>query len=539
MNGGMWCGRLRHRATGAMALCLLVVAGVLMPSLVLASAPDSRDAFAADQLVERARELAAKPYQPLPDALPEALRALDYDGYRAIRFRPDHAVWRDAGRFQIQFFHPGFLFAEPVDIALVDGGVASPLPFDRKRFRYDPPVADLAAALDVTDVEVPGWAGFRVHYPLHTPSRADEFLVFLGASYFRVVGRNQVYGVSARGLAIDTARPQGEEFPAFRAFWLERPATDANSVIIHALLDSPSATGAYRFTITPGASAMVEVDAVVFARESVERLGVAPLTSMFTHGDTSVGGADDHRPRVHDSDGLLVRTSGDEWIWRPLSNPPQLREFGFVDRSASGFGLLQRERAFDQYLDTEARYERRPGKWVEPLDGDWGSGRVVLVEIPTESEIHDNIVAFWESDAPLLAGEVRRFRYRLTTVGAWHPAPALAQVVRTRQGHGATPGATNTPPPAALRHFSVVFRGGEAASLSADNPPDIQLESRHGTIDALRIDRLADDDWMVSFLLIPEPGEVSDLRLWLTSGGRTVSETWSFAWDADTLLHGR
>lgn len=537
MNAGSWRGRLCRHGAGTLMVCLLVVVGSSVASVVLASSPDNRVSFNAEQVVEQARALAAQPFQPVPDALPEVLRSLDYDGYRAIRFRPDQAVWRDAGQFQLQFFHPGFLFTEPVDIALVDGGVAHPLPFDRTRFRYDPPVTDLAPALDAADVEVPGWAGFRVHYPLHAPSRADEFLVFLGASYFRVIGRNQGYGISARGLAIDTVRPQGEEFPAFRAFWIERPATDATTLVIHALLDSPSVTGAYRFTVTPGASTVVDVDAVVFARESVERLGIAPLTSMFTHGDTSVGGADDHRPRVHDSDGLLVRASHGEWTWRPLSNPRQLREFGFIDRSASGFGLLQRERAFDRYLDAEARYERRPGKWVEPLDGDWGSGRVVLVEIPTESEIHDNIVAFWESDAPLQAGEVRRFRYRLTTVGAWQPAPALAQVVRTRQGHGATPG-TDAPPPDSLRHFSVVFRGGEAASLAADNPPDVQLESRHGSIDAVRTDRLANADWLVSFLLSPEPGQVADLRLWLTSDGRTVSETWSFAWDADAL-HGR
>jgi periplasmic glucans biosynthesis protein len=527
----------RNRAGRLVALlCALAVGALAVVPPAQADPLASTAGFDARTVIEVARTLAAQPYRApgRERALPPALRALDYDAHRAIRFDPQRALWRGAGRFEIQFFHLGWLFAEPVRVHVVDAGQASELAFDATRFRYDPPVEALADALP-DDL---GWAGFRVHFPLHRPEYADEFLVFLGASYFRVVGRDQGYGLSARGLAIDTARPGGEEFPAFRAFWIERPEPLARELVIHALLDSPSVTGAYRFVARPGAQTTLEVEAVLFARETVERIGLAPLTSMYAHGDTSVGRGDDYRPRVHDSDGLLVRTSSGEWIWRPLSNPPRLREFSLIDSAPSSFGLLQRERDFERYLDAEARYERRPGKWVEPLSGDWGGGQVVLVEIPTESEIHDNIVAFWQPAQPLRAGEEWRLHYRLATVGARVPSETLARVVRTRHGWGALPG-DGHPPPEALRHVSVAFRGGELASLAASQPVQVRLEASSGGIDALRLLKLDDGEtWLVSFLLAPEPDRVADLRLWLELHGEVLSETWSFAWEPGTV-HGR
>ncbi|MFW6346113.1 MAG: glucan biosynthesis protein, partial [Halomonas sp.] len=350
----------RHpRLTARLAIALLLV----MPLPVAAATdPGQLEALFAT-VADKAKALADRPHDPGTEALPEALRDLDYDTYRQIRFRPEAALWRDEGLFSVQLFHTGFLFESPVQLHTVEDGAVTPLDFDAARFRYD----DAAAALPAQDLSGAGHAGFRLHFPLNRAEYHDEFAVFLGASYFRLVGRGQGYGLSARGLAIDTALPRGEEFPAFREFWLVRPAPEATRMTVLALLDSPSLAGAYRFDIAPGRNIEVEVTARLFARRDVEQLGVAPLTSMFAHGDTTPRAVDDHRPAVHDSDGLLVHTGSGEWIWRPLSNPRSLRVSSLLDRDPAGFGLAQRTRDFDRYLDLEARYERRPSQWVEPL----------------------------------------------------------------------------------------------------------------------------------------------------------------------------
>ncbi|WP_089657272.1 glucan biosynthesis protein [Franzmannia pantelleriensis] len=484
-----------------------------------------------EAVIERAETLANEPHNSGHGEMPAILRNLNYDTYRQIRFRGDRAIWRDDGLFSVQLFHSGFLFDTPVTLNLIEDGEVRALDFSTDDYDYDGDAERLLEA----DLEGAGHAGFRLHYPLNRGDYADEFVVFLGASYFRLVGRDQGYGLSSRGLAIDTAAPQGEEFPAFREFWLLKPAQDADQMSVLALLDSPSLTGAYRFDIRPGRNVEIEVDARLFARRDVAKLGVAPLTSMFAHGDTSPYGADDFRPRVHDSDGLAMRTAAGEWIWRPLSNPRRLRLSALQDDSPGGFGLVQRERDFDAYLDMEARYERRPSQWVEALGGDWGSGGVELVEIPTDTETNDNIVAYWVPDEPLNAGESRRFHYRTHTFGSQPDAQQVASVIRTRTGWGAIPGQSD-PPPRSRRQFVVDFQGGELSGLDASQPVEAELSTSRGETHQLQVQPLpGGDTWRASFRVQPEGRSAADMRLYLTLRGHRISETWSYVWYPDEL----
>ncbi|HEX7043043.1 MAG TPA: glucan biosynthesis protein G [Burkholderiales bacterium] len=483
--------------------------------------PDADPVFA--QVAEQARALAAQPYAPPRYGLPPALAAIDYDAYRDIRFRPAKALWRGESPFEVQLFHLGYLYRDPVKIHTVVDGVVRPLRFDRDMFDYGN--TGLGAAMP-PDLH---FAGFRVHYPLNRPDYKDELVAFLGASYFRLLGRNQVYGLSARGLAVDTALPKGEEFPAFREFWLVRPARNATAMTIYALLDSRSVTGAYRFRITPGDETVMDVEATLYARANVERLGIAPLTSMFFFGENHARDVDDYRPEVHDSDGLLMHTHAGEWIWRPLTNPQALRVTALLDENPRGFGLLQRDRRFEHYLDLESHFERRPSFWIEPC-GVWGKGAVHLVEIPSAEEIHDNIVAFWVPEQPLAAGESRTVAYRLRAMLASPPGAALARVERTRIGWGAVPG-TAKKPPRSLRRFLVDFAGGELPLLAETQPVAARLTATGGEVSDLTVQRIpASGGWRVSFRLAPTSAEAVDMRLFLELDGRRLTETWNYVW---------
>ena len=392
-------------------------------------------------VAERARALAAQPYVAPAGKLPADLAALNYDRHRDIRFRPERALWRAAGLpFEAQFFHPGWLFADPVRVHEVTGEGTREISVDPRDFDYGKNTLDPAAWPKL------GFAGFRVHYPLNNAAYKDELVVFLGASYFRALGKGQRYGLSARALAIDTvARPgkptRGEEFPRFVEFWLERPATaEATSLTLHALLDSPRAAGAYTFTITPGEDTVMQVRSRLYLRagsEDIATLGIAPLTSMFLHGENQPDD-DDFRPEVHDSDGLAVHAGSGEWLWRPLVNPQLSRAKGvlttsFTTTDPRGFGLMQRDRAFSSYEDLEARYELRPSAWVEPI-GAWGAGRVELVQLPTDEEIHDNIVAYWLPEKLPAPGEPLDLAYRVRWQMKQEQRPGSAWVTQTRRG---------------------------------------------------------------------------------------------------------
>ena len=369
--------------------------------------------------------LAQKPYKAPDNKLPDTLKDLTYDRYRMIRFRPDQALWRNDGLpFQLQFFHRGFYYASRVDIFEVKDGLAYPVIYSPDMFSFgDQPVPD---------VKNLGFAGFRIHGLINRPYYFDEIGVFLGASYFRAVAKTLSYGLSARGLSLNTADPKGEEFPNFRTFWVERPAKGANSIVVHALLDSESAAAAYRFTIRPGETTIYDIEAALFPRVQIEQIGLASLTSMYFFGANDRAGVDDFRPEVHDSDGLAIQNGRGEQIWRPLNNPSALSISTYSDTNPRGFGLMQRERSFEQYQDSTARVETRPSLWVEP-SGDWGDGEVRLIEIPSKSETNDNIAAFWVPRWPAKPGSRMEYSYRLSALLDDEALSPQARVVATRR----------------------------------------------------------------------------------------------------------
>ncbi len=491
-----------------------------------AEAPEQTPESLFQEVIDEARGRASTDYSDPGTTLPAELQGIDYQEYRAIRFRGEEALWRDEALFEIQMFHPGFLYRELVTINVLRDGELREIAFDPAYFSYD---GDSAGLADMVAPDL-GFAGFRVHYPVNTAEYKDEVMVLLGASYFRLVGRNQSYGLSARGLAVDTATSSGEEFPAFREYWLVHPGEEGSRLTFFALLDSPSVTGAYRFDLEPRANTVVNVDARLFARTDVGKLGVAPLTSMFLHGENSVRPIDDFRPEIHDSDGLLMHNSSGEWIWRPLVNPSQLRVSSLRDERPRGFGLFQRDRDFEQYLDTEARYHNRPSHWVQLHDGDWGAGGVELVEIPSDSETNDNIVAYWVPETPFRAGEERRYRYRLGTLDNGPPEHDLGKAIRTRTGWGAIPGEKD-PPPRDVRQFVIDFEGGELSGLSDGQPVKARLSHSTGETDEVIVQRLPDGHgWRASFRLRPEGDTPSDLRLFLELRGRKLTETWNYVW---------
>lgn len=474
------------------------------------------------QIAGRAEEMARQPFVEEAVGLPGFLRNLGYDDYREIRFRPEQSLWRTEGSpFTIRFFHRGFYFQRKVKINVVEDGRirgfhyrAGLFDFGRNRERF--------RSVEQSKGDL-GFAGFQVFYPLYG-MEPREVAVFLGASYFRAVGRGQGYGLSARGLAVDTGLSVPEEFPFFREFWIERPRKAARSLTIHALLDGPSVTGAYRFIIRPGAATAIEIRAALFLRKNVSRLGIAPLTSMHYVGKCKVRPRDDYRPEVHDSDGLLVAAGSGEWLWRPLVNPNATTANSFVDEHPRGFGLLQRERDFRSYQDLEANYHLRPNAWVEPV-GNWGKGAVQLVQIPSDSEINDNIAAFWVSDKPAAAGEKLRYEYRLF-FHLDHPGrPPGARVVSTRTGMG---GVHADDPDKRL--FVIEFAGG----LLNERPlreAEAVISASTGTIRNGVVQKNEHTGaWRVSFELIPVNDAPAELRCFLKSGADVLSETWTYLW---------
>lgn len=484
----------------------------------------------ASHVEARARALASAPYVHPDTALAPEMAELDYDGYRSIRFRPEAALWAGELPFEIQLLHRGFLFRSPVRVHMVDAEGVAEVPFDAELFSYDGPAGRLGRTVEPGL----GFSGFRVHYPLNLPGVADEVVVFQGASYFRLVGPGQVHGLSSRGLAVGLGSPEGEEFPTFTDFWLVRPDPGDDVLELHALLDGPSVTGAYRFELEPGDHTELRVDARLFAREDVRKLGVAPLSSMFLYGPNRSSEFDDFRPEVHDSDGLMMLTRVGEWLWRPLSNRRIVRGSALRDGEPQGFGLAQRARDFGRYLDLEALYHRRPSAWVALEEGDWGVGGVELLEIPTDSEFSDNIAVAWVPDAPFAAGEERRFRYRLITFDERVEAQTLAQVRRTGIGRDALPGAAVAIKGA--RRFIVDFTDGPLDGLARDAGPEAVLATSSGSISDVRVDPLPPGlGWRVSFRLEPDGDRPADMRLHLALGGARLSETWTYVWYPDEL----
>jgi periplasmic glucans biosynthesis protein len=479
--------------------------------------------FAFANVQQLAQERATHDYRPMPDALPAALANLSYDQYRDIRFRPESALWHGQSLFEVQFFHRGYHVRQRVNIFEVSSTGASPVPYNPQFFSFGPLLKPPKAATNL------GFAGLRVHYPLHSPTYKDELIVFLGASYFRVLGRNQHYGASARALAIDTAAPGGEEFPAFTDFWLVRPQAADRVLTVYALLDGKSVAGAYQFQIRPGAITQVEVHCLLYPRRAIGKLGVAPLTSMFLYGEEGAARRfDDYRPQVHDSDGFMTETGHREWIWRPLANPRELRVNRFMDENPRGFGLIQRERDFNRYQDVEAQYQSRPSYWVEPL-GDWGRGGVELVEIPSDEEIHDNIVAYWVPAQAASAGKPWSFSYLLSAYAQAPDWPPGGRVVATRNGNPAMGDNKGHFAPGA-RRMLVDFAGGELDGLDGVQPVKADVSADNGQIEAVTVQRLVTGVWRVAFVVTPKLKKPVDLRCYLTLYGEGLTETWVYQW---------
>ncbi len=485
---------------------------------LLLALPLLASAFDFDDVADQAAALARRPYQAAPPA-DARLAALSYDDYRDIRFRPERSRWRDSGSlFQLQFFPLGRGTTRALELFELHDGQARAL---------EVPATDFQVGRVARGVQpLPGAAGWRLSYPLNRADRPDELIVFLGASYFRAIGAGQVYGLSARGLAVDTAGGQGEEFPAFTRFWFEQPAPGAREMRFYALLDGPRVSGAYRFVVRPGTDTVLDVQARLYLRAPVATLGIAPLTSMFLAGENQPA-ALDYRPEVHDSDGLLVAAGSGEMIWRPLGNPARPFVTSFAVDSLRGFGLMQRDRAFSSYEDLEAHYQRRPSAWVEPL-GDWGPGRVELLQFGTPDETHDNIAAYWVPQRLPPAGQPIDIAWRVHWTRDDLPATPLARVQQTRRGHGfqAAPLAPER------RQLHVDFAGASLQAL-AEGAAVEAVASGNANVRGLRANaypHIERGRWRVSldFERIDARQPV-ELRLQLRLAGNLLSETWAYA----------
>lgn len=476
-------------------------------------------AFGFEQVAALASERAAGTYrQPVSD-LVGSFADLNYDRYRAIRFRRDRDPLAGNALFGMDLLPPGSIFYEPVNISMVRDGVPRRIDFDPAMLDFDPSQfpdgADLQTRGDM------GWSGFRLRTVLNRPGVMDEFLVFQGATYFRAVARGTIYGLSARGLAIKTGSPDGEEFPLFTDFWVHEPGEGSDRVRIHALLDSRSVAGAYEFEVNPGAVTMMRVRVALFPRVDLAETGIAPLTSMFWFGPASRREVDDYRPAVHDSDGVQMQTGAGQGLWRTLAAHKALQISSFVDRNPRGFGLIQRSRAFEHFHDAEALYHLRPSAWIQP-EGDWGEGEVRLVEIPVENEFNDNIVTGWIPREPLARDKRHEFRYRLSFLPLPPNEQPLARVAGVRSGRS-----VNT---ADLRSFVVDFD----LTPFGDTLPESRVTTSAGEIVHAYLKPLPDQGVLrLAFEFRPGQAMLAELQAVLTNAdGLALSETWLARWAA-------
>ena len=498
---------------------------VLLPLLLAcAIAPSTAAAFGFLDVATKARKLASEDYQAPDNKIPDALRNLTPGRYHAIRLKPGRNLWAGSNvGFEVSLLPRGMRFDQQVKINVVNLDGVRPLRFDPAMFDF----GDLK--LDQKKLKELGFAGFRIVHPLNRKDRMDEVLSFVGASYFRALGKGQGYGASARGLAIDTALSSGEEFPRFSEFWIARPVAGSKELIIYALLDSRRMTGAYRFVLRPGTETAMEVRARLYPRGEVAKLGIAPLTSMFFFGENQPPPAGDYRPEVHDSDGLSLLTGEGEWIWRPLVNPKRLLVTTFGTTNPRGFGLMQRDRAFSSYQDPDGRLELRPSAWITP-DGDWGVGHVELVQIPTPDESNDNIVAYWVPDGGIAKGKYREFSYRLGWQMSGETLPPLASVTQTRSGRAPGEGGENE------IWLRVDFAGPALAALSPDAAvkADFSIDPNGELIDmTVRRNDSTAGQRMIIRMRRRDDAKPVELRAQLQGVGKDgkpalLSETWSY-----------
>ena len=481
-----------------------------------------KDGFGYDDVVERAKARAGKPYSA-PSQIPKFLQEFDFAQLDQIGYKRDRALWHDTGLpFESMFYHPGSYYTHPVKMHLVNDHGVGEFRFDKNRFQYPNPELRDRIPEDL------GYAGFKLLHELETEGKLDEIVSFLGASYFRALGADEHYGLSARGLAINTGGESGEEFPAFVSFWLVEPDKEADTITAYALLDSPSAAGAYRFEITPGEATKTRVEATLFTRKAIGKLGIAPLTSMFMWGENSLTRLDDYRPEAHDSDGLLISAPNGEWLWRPLRNPQKLSMNQFAANNVRGFGLMQRDRDFDHYQDLDYQYERRPSAWITP-EGDWGDGHLELVQIPSDSEVNDNIALYWVPKDPVEAGERLHYAYNINWSSQLAGPDSLAHAAASRIGRAAVvPGQ-----PRDTIRVAIEFVGGELENLTeaGDVQPRVNAmrDATINNIEAVRNPHTG--GWRLTFLVPTESLDSPlELRAFLAdANGGALTQTWSYA----------
>ncbi len=499
----------------------LALAGLAVFCGSVTAATENENGFGYEQIVEKAEARAAEPYEP-PKTIPEFLRELGFVGLDQISFRADKALWGSPEiPFEARFYHPGSFFVHPVTVHVVNEQGVERLPFSRDAFAY--PNDDMRAKVP----EELGYAGVKILHELNSTEYLDEIVSFLGASYFRALPADSHYGLSARGLAIDTASADGEEFPAFTAFWLVEPDEGAETLTLYALLDSPSVAGAYKIVIDPGETTTTRVESTLFTRNPIAKIGIAPLTSMFGWGENSLHRLDDYRPEAHDSDGLLIATSAGEWLWRPLKNPQVLTINRFSADNVEGLGLLQRDRNFANYQDLAYEYERRPSAWITP-EGDWGEGVVELVQIPSDSEVNDNVVAYWVPEDPVEAGETLHYAYNI----AWStadPSPDTHSTAQaTRIGYAAiVPGQ-----PKNRIQVAIEFTGGQLGEITDATQVEPRVSAmRDVTLSNIQAVRNPHTNgWRLTFLVPTSALENPlELRAFLAgSDGGALTETWSY-----------
>ena len=469
--------------------------------------------FSYQTVIDLAKKLSQAPMQPI-DKAPQTLIDMDYSTYRQINFQQNQAVWGNTPtKFSVQLFAPGFLFKDLVSINVVENAHSFPLAMSPDSFST--PNEEIRKLIS----EVGKYAGLRLHYPINREDYNDEFVVFQGASYFRAVSKGQTYGLSARGLAVDVAQPKGEEFPMFTQFWIERPASSQDAIVVHALLDSKSITGAYRFGIYPGKPTRVEVKSTLFPRVDLQHVGIAPLTSMFMH-NSSLDASDipDYRPAVHDSDGLQILTGKGEILWRPLNNPKDLQISAFSDKSPKGFGLIQRSRSLSDYQDLEAHYQTRPSAWIKPTN-DWGDGHIELVEIPSAAESNDNIVAFWQPKNGLKKDNAYTYQYLMTWSNDTPVSLDSPRIVRSAKGtklFGEDP--------------EVVIDFNKMSDVNIDDLTIEASTSQGKAVEAHLTKNPYNNGVRAFFTFDPEGASSTELRVQLKQGDKAAAPTWLYRW---------
>lgn len=484
------------------------------------------DDFGYEQVKERAARLAAAPFSDWRREPPAAVRKMSYDQYRDVRFNPRKAIWRyDHIPYQLQLFHPGWIQSDQVDVNVIQEGRVDAVRYDTDLFDFG---TNQIGKVDAKDMK---FSGFRVHYPLNRPEYLDELVVFQGATYFRALAKNLVYGLSARAVAVNCGGPGAEEFPRFREFWVCRPEGKDASVRILGLFDSPSLSGAGEFVVTPGASTVMRNRIAVYARTNIAHLGIAPLTSMYWYGRNSGLKFSDFRPEVHDSDGLLMNNGAGEWLWRPLANEGKFRFCAFADRSPKGFGLLQRDRAFSSYEDLEAHYQDRPSAWVMP-EGEWGEGSVRLLELPAADEFGDNIVAFWEAKTPLSKGQSVEYAYSLRWFSDDAAMPPLGRVMTTRVADLPDSDEKSRASKDVTRKFVLDFAWPTVAADATTSKLETVVSAQGAKLSApVQQYNPYDRTWRVFFKAsVPSAGQPVELRAFVKRDKQPVTETWIYLW---------